>query len=236
MATSEYVIFVDADDLLDPELCHFAEDITLSESADIIQYSIGVQDFSSDPEKVKWLEKALTPLPQMLRAPDVLKKAFVSREYATSLLGKIIKAELCKKAFAMLPEEKGRVGEDIFTYFYLAYYAKSYLGVNTKEYYIYRHGLGVTNSEVMPLSKFEMYCKMAYWPQYVHKALLSNNSEYAVQQSYKAMVVRMAQDCCNIYRNRMNPKDKLSAMKLLITYWDGIPEAGQVIQEILEKQ
>lgn len=232
-ARGEYLLFVDSDDCIDQRLCNFAEEVTKREYADIIQFGAGVCDYSNNENKLAWLQRALMPVDREWENGDVLKQAYVNRSHVTTMWGKLYKAELCKKAYADLPDTHCYVGEDIFTYFFLAHYAQYYKGIPTPEYYTYRHGLGVTNAEEMPLEKFELYCRMANFHRYTYDKLVRESQDPALQESYAGMVRRIATDCCNIYASRIREEDKEAALKMLVSYWGDSPIADEAAQKIL---
>lgn len=232
-ASGEYFLFVDADDFISPDLCAFAEEITYNEYADIIQFGANVCDFCNDAVKAVWLQRILMPMPKELDSQEILREAYVNRSYATALWGKLYKNHLCKKAFAALPDAYCNVGEDIFTYFYLAYYARSYKGIPTCAYYTYRHGLGVTNVDVMSLQKFELYCSMAEYAKMIYEKLICESTAPILLESYDAMVRRVSEDCCRIYATRICAADKEGAWNLLTSYWKDNPIADGSAKKIL---
>ena len=182
---------------------------------------------------MKLLKKALCPKNVAYNGDIILTEAYVRRSYITSLLGKVFTAEICKKIFSLLPDEHCYVGEDIFTYFFLAYFANSYVSINTKDYYFYRYGLGVTNNESISLEKFEVYCKMAKWCQYTRDVLLADNPSTAVVDAYEAMVLRMSEDCFRIFKNRIAEDDLDKALLMLKDYWKLFPSAQQMALKTL---
>ena len=232
-ASGAYLLFVDSDDYIGPDLCAFAEKITREESADIIQFGAEVRDSSQDAAKAAWLKNRLTPLPGELASEEILREAYVNRSYATTLWGKLYKSDLCKKAYASLPDVYCYAGEDIFTYFYLACYAQSYKGIPTRAYYTYRHGLGITNAEIMSLEKFKMYCNMATFVKYIHDNLIQDSKDPNLWDSYRALTRRVSEDCCRIYACRIRPEDKEDAWKLLVSYWGDNPIAEETAQKKL---
>ena len=232
-ASGEYILFVDSDDFVDPDMCAFAEEITRNEYADIIQFGAGVCDYANDASKAAWIRSILTPAPRELTSKEILREAYVTRSYGTTLWGKLYKSDLCKKAYAALPNTYCYVGEDIFTYFYLAYYAKSYKGIPTRSYYTYRHGLGVTNVDVMSLQKFEIYCSMANFVKYIYDKLIHESTDPDLLDSFNAMVRRVSEDCCRIYGSRIREEDKEDARKLLTSYWGDNPIAEESAQKML---
>lgn len=232
-ASGEYILFVDSDDIVDPDMCAFAEEITRNEYADIIHFGADVCDYANDAPKEAWLRRILTPAPRELASKEILREAYVTRSYGTSLWGKLYKTDLCKKAYAALPNTYCYVGEDIFTYFYLAYYAKSYKGIPTRPYYIYRHGLGVTNVDMMSLKKFEIYCSMANFVKYIYNKLIHESTDPDLLDSFNAMVRRVSEDCCRIYGSRIREEDKEDAWKMLTSYWGDNPIAEESAQKML---
>lgn len=232
-ASGAYFLFVDSDDYIGPDLCAFAEEITRTESADIIQFGAEVCDSSHDAAKAAWLKHRITPAPKMLASGEILREAYVNRSYTTTLWGKLYKSDLCKKAYQALPDVYCYAGEDIFTYFYLAYYAQSYKGIPTRAYYTYRHGLGITNAEIMSLEKFEMYCNMSKLVKFIHDNLIQESEDPNLWDSYRALTRRVSEDCCRIYASRIRPEDKEDAWKLLVAYWGDNPIAEESAQKKL---
>lgn len=232
-ASGAYFLFVDSDDYIGPDLCAFAEEITRTESADIIQFGAEVCDSSHDVAKAAWLKHRITPAPKTLASGEILREAYVNRSYTTTLWGKLYKSDLCKKAYQALPDVYCYAGEDIFTYFYLAYYAQSYKGIPTRAYYTYRHGLGITNAEIMSLEKFEMYCNMSKLVKFIHDNLIQESEDSNLWDSYRALTRRVSEDCCRIYASRIRPEDKEDAWKLLVSYWGDNPIAEESAQKKL---
>lgn len=232
-ASGAYFLFVDSDDYIGPDLCAFAEEITLTESADIIQFGAEVCDSSHDAAKAAWLKHRIPPAPKTLTSGEILWEAYVNRSYTTTLWGKLYKSDLCKKAYQALPNVYCYAGEDIFTYFYLAYYAQSYKGIPTRAYYTYRHGLGITNAEIMSLEKFEMYCNMSKLVKFIHDNLIQESEDSNLWGSYRALTRRVSEDCCRIYASRIRPEDKEDAWKLLVSYWGDNPIAEESAQKKL---
>lgn len=232
-ASGAYILFVDSDDYIDPDLCAFAEEITRKESADIIQFGADVCDSSKDAAKAAWLQHRLTPAPKELTSKEILQEAYVNRAYATTLWGKLYKSNLSKKAYSALPDAYCYVGEDIFTYFYLAYFAQSYKGIPTRPYYTYRHGLGVTNVDIMSLEKFETYCSMAKFAKYIYDDLIQESTDPSLLDSYNGLVRRVSEDCCRIYASRIREEERKAAWKILLSYWGDNPIAEKSAQKML---
>lgn len=232
-ATGAYILFLDSDDTIAPDLCAFAEEVTQNEYADIIQFGADVLDFSQNAKKTAWLKRMLMPADSEYVGEEILTEAYVSRSYITSLLGKLYKSSLCKKAYSVLPDVYCYVGEDIFTFFYIAYYARDYKGIATKSYYTYRHGLGVTNVDAVTLKKYEQYCNMSAFVKYIYNHLIQDAKDSCLLDAYNGLVNRTVEDCCYIYKSRIREEDKKAALSMLCTRWEGNPMAEKTAQRIL---
>ncbi len=233
-ANGEYIIFLDSDDYIKADLCKFIADITQKYDNDIIQFNIDVKNYSGEDKNVLWLRDALQPKNVVLKNDRIITDAYIDRKHITSLVGKIFKSEICKKVYSIIPDEHCYVGEDIFTYFIFACNAKSYRGITTDGYYVYRYGLGVENSDKMPLSKFEQYCKMSNWVKYAKEYLEKISGTETQYKALDKMAQRMCEDCCSIYKNRINSEEKDAAEELLLDYWSNVNITANVVKDRLD--
>ena len=220
IANGEYIVFLDSDDYISDELCEFIADFTQKKQPDIIQFTVDIEDNTCGSQNSQWLKAALQPENVVLNGENIIKEAYINRSYVTSVVGKAFKTSICKKAYKVIPDEHCYVGEDIFTYFIIAYYSSKYIGVKTPGYYIYRYGLGVENTERVSLAKFEQYCKMSNWIKYAKEFLESNLTSKSTEVAYSKMEQRMFEDCCKIYKDRISEEDRETAAEIIVKYWD----------------
>ncbi|MBE6894586.1 MAG: glycosyltransferase [Ruminococcaceae bacterium] len=162
-ASGEYIMFVDSDDYLELNACELVLKKIEEMQVDILQFSTFVHNCANiDENKVKNLnDKRLVPYDTLLKDEEVFKAAVIDNKYSFTLWNKIYKAQLCKQAFADIQAKYLPVGEDLFIYFAIAYYAKSYYGWKSPTIYNYCFGRGVTGSDEFTLNKFERHCYQA---------------------------------------------------------------------------
>lgn len=232
-ASNSHIVFLDSDDFVTEGIFEFIQNALLFEPADIIHFSSGVEDHTGDVRNIAWLSKALRASNVRFYGEDVLKEGYIHRSYVTSMFGKVFKTELCKKAYALLPDKRCYVGEDILTHFFLSYFAESFTGFDTRDFCIYRYGLGVSNNTTMSVTKFENYCQMALWARHIQDTLLTDTASDVQVQSCNAAAFRMFEDCVRAFQTQIAEADQDAAFQILCTYWRDFPFTSQYLQETL---
>ncbi len=227
----EYIMFVDSDDYLDVNACEVAYKLIKEKESDILQFTCGVVDFSDDKQAVKWLKNALKPKGFRFQGDEILDAFFVKRVELTSLVGKLFKKEVLLQAYSKLDFYNCYVGEDVYQFFYFAFFAKTYCGIQTKELYFYQRGLGVSNSGYVPLSKFERYCQMSKICDNAKELILAYpNKHLTCMASVDGVSRRLLTDCLRIYSNRLSEADKPEGMHHIIRAWAHNPVFGEIVQ------
>lgn len=232
-ASGAYVMFVDSDDYLMPDACEQALGLIEAKQVDVLQFTIGVEDYSGDKAAKLWLEQALTPAGEHIVGDRILEELYITRRYTTSLLGKIYALPLCRAVYASIPDIYCYVGEDLFQQFYFGFFADSYEGVKTAPLYWYRRGLGVSNAGSVTLEKFELYCAMSALCEEIRNFLRKNRCMEQYRKHLDALAARMMQDCCRMYARRLAEADKFEGGGLLLRHWSGVAGADEIFRKEL---
>ena len=234
-AAGEYIMFVDADDYLELEACNLVLKEIEKEAVDILQFTIGVENYTKDKKSEIWLKKALTPIEKHLNGENILKDFYITRNITTSLLGKVYNASICKTAYKFIPDIYCYVGEDIFQQFFFGFFADSYNGIRTKPLYWYRYGLGISNKNILDLSKYEEFAKMGNLANYIEEFL----KKYQIFDNYKELFFsisnRMFVDGFRKFYYFLDESNKLMAGKLLLKYWQNNPVVNEALVLLIGK-
>lgn len=229
----KYVMFVDADDELDPDACKVALNLAMSYKADILQFTTGVINHTGNKLATRWLEQILDAPTALYEGKTILNGLFIQRNITTSLLGKIYLGMLARSAAYHMPDIRSSIGEDIIQQFFLSVLAQKYKIVKTEPLYWYHYGIGVSNIEIMGIDKFIQYCQMVGLVSCVEKFI----AEFDCQGKYESVSYgiskRLCEDCCRIYKNRILPADSLKALYILCAYWGGEAVFAGAFREIL---
>ena len=173
-AKGKYIVFVDSDDML-----HSSNALAIlyqmieTEDVDILQFNINLL-FPDGTTQLGdgWFqlyEKKLSNNYEII-------SSCIDNQYNWCLWSKIYKTEVCIKAFQEVKDVHLITAEDCYTYFLIAYYAQSFIGKATSSpLYNYRQGAGITSTENLDLTRFEMFCKENLITNYLEEFLQKHN-------------------------------------------------------------
>lgn len=153
-AIGEHVMFLDSDDFLEKDACEVAYEEITKRGCEVFQFGANIEcEGVVDPDAVSGISNFVRPYKKSLANKDVFEGCFVSRLYTWNLWNKIYKTELVKKVADFIPNNRCVVGEDMFIYSMISYFAKSYQGKDVK-LYNYRYGNGVSTKALSSMKEF----------------------------------------------------------------------------------
>ena len=159
-AHGEYVLMVDSDDFLAPEAVQTLYSTAISKGADITCAQERIYKISDGQIEVSE-ERYSCFKDGELYERDILDSWLIRNETSAFLWAKLIKRELYLTAFNAIPYMDCSLSVDTPIYFFLAYYAKSYYGINDVVYY-YLTNEGITNNKpITDLIKWRRHCTVA---------------------------------------------------------------------------
>lgn len=231
-ALGKFVMFVDADDMLDKDACRALIEIAERHPADIIQFTADVVNCTGDEEaKIFYKHYMHTVESQLNSSKDILNMFFVSRTNIASVWGKLYSTSLVKTAYSQMPDFFSCIGEDTFTQFLFAYYSESYISVETQPYYFYHYGLGISNQAKKSSEMFKAICDMGHLV-HVAEDFLHEHDVYEEYRTYcDAMGLRMAEDVCRAYQNLSDDCDGEECGRYLAQTWQGIPSMDKAFSK-----
>lgn len=219
-AVGEYCMFLDSDDWVDSTVCEEAFNAAKAEEADIVQYSCVTEYYTEVSEGHKrWRNRYLSPCCEVISGEDILNAAYIRNKFATSLCGKLFSKELCRKARLAAPDISLSVGEDIFFFFFLSFFAERYVGVQTDGAFHYCFGRGVSNLSKVNIDKFDAYALMGTCPEELRRFLDKQHAFDRCRDAYLSVSKRMITDVLTMYKERVRDGDREAAAKTLIGYW-----------------
>ena len=234
-ASGQYILFVDSDDTIDPGICEEALRHIEDDQIDILQFTIKTHYYAdvTDDHK-RWRERFFAPYCGKLRGKEILRSAYVTRDHVTALVGKLIKRELCVEAYKYTPPMSLYVGEDIFFYFYLAFFAKTYKGVNTASAYNYCFGRGVSNIDQVGLDKFIQYASMGRCVDAIRDFLNLQHAYHEEYESFCSLSERMLTDVLRMFSHRIDSGLRNEAARAVMDYWKNSEVLERTLDSVLD--
>ena len=162
-ASGEYIAFADSDDELPPAALRILYDASCSSGADIVHGKAAVFGMEDEPEvRVTSFAQKAAHIQQGTLTGDAIMRGFLLEQcYASFLWGKLFKTSLVQKAFAEIPFTYCTMAEDVLTFFFIALYARMYLGI-PDTVYNYRINTGVTSRrQITDRAGWEKVCSAA---------------------------------------------------------------------------
>ena len=89
---------------------------------------------------------------------DLQKECFINKKWEFTLWNKAFNAEACRKAFALASDENFSVATDVYAFFLISYFCRTYRGIPVA-LNEYRYGSGVTGFQVMNEQQFYKTCE-----------------------------------------------------------------------------
>ena len=162
LANGEYIMFMDGDDFLQSDACEKLYDFIKTKNVDMVQFGTNIINMNHmNEQRIQNLETFLQPHLELLRDKKVFEGCFFEKKYRFTIWNKIYEAGYCKKAFTHVKDGNFPKAQDLYAFFVLCFFAKSYCGIEDK-YYNYRFGAGITGNSSVSLKQLERYCTSVY--------------------------------------------------------------------------
>lgn len=157
-STGEYIMFLDGDDFLSLNACDELYYMARRAQTDIFQFGTtiipcGVRNQTA----LENMEKLLTPYDMELREcrkGELVSQCFVERHFDFMPWNKIYFGDVVRHAAQYYVEDNYGVADDIYLFFLIAFFSKSYTSVE-KKYYYYHYTPGITEDGFGADKKFD---------------------------------------------------------------------------------
>ena len=230
-ARGSLIMFVDADDELEPGICERLRIEMEEKPADIIHFNTNVNNAGDAPAaSIEWLQGFLAPHNGMLKDDDVFVGCFDEGLYSFSLWNKIYRAEVCKEAFSHIADGWFPRANDVYAFFMLAYFAHSYRGLPEVFGYRYHFGAGEGGKRRLSRTAFENLCAMGLVADAIKRFLEENNAMKRFESAYGKVRKNLLWDCFSKFRDNLEKDDFGFGYDTLLKYW----EAPEVIPLMIE--
>lgn len=234
LARGEYILFLDGDDALKENACEELYAIAQEKKVDILHFGTEVINHgNADAKRIENLYKLLKPYNKLLKGKEVFQNCFVDKKYRFTLWNKMYTSELCKEAFSHVQDGNFPKAQDLYAFFVLCYYAKSYYGIN-QQYYNYRFGAGITGKKEITLEQCERFCT-SEWTAKAVQEFADSVEEEQVKDIAKQIRYDLLGDCVNNWYNFLPSEQQAAGFDLLAEYWEPAELAGKLCERFFGK-
>ena len=234
-ATGEYIMFLDGDDYLDVSACKKLYYTMQKQPVDIIQFRTHIVPMCDvNDAEVRNLKEWLLPYMGELEARiqgEMVDFCFNQKKFTPSLWNKIYRADVVKYAARYYADERFNISEDLYLFYLIAFFAKSYYGID-EESYNYRFGAGITGG-MRELSEQRFADKMK------QGNILKLLAAFSDQHDSVAITTMALEQIKNTFArdvvyNWIHDGRHLNGIKYVLDYFDG-SELFSVLIEMLEE-
>ena len=174
-ASGDYVMFVDADDVMLPGAIGNAVRLIEQYGVDVLQFGIKVT--APAGLDISGFLRNFQCSPTESSGIGILYDCFCFHRFTHNLVNKIYRREVCRAAAEVMPDTRVKQFVDMYVSFFLLYHAKRMRSVSDGPYYEYRFGTGVS-SHAPTASQFAELCASSEIPPLI-EGFLRDRHEYA---------------------------------------------------------
>ena len=218
-STGQYIMFLDSDDYLEINTCEELYNTITSKNVDIVQFGTLVDATPEvSIERISNLEKLLRPCTDLIYG-SILESAFKEKKFRFSLWNKIYRAEIVKKAYSQMPEDQIFKAEDLYAFFIISFFSKSYFGIDN-QYYHYRFGSGLTGKNVINIDVFSTICKQNLVAKRIGEFLHSKKAFLRYYELYESIYIDLLNEVLGNWQNYLVSAFQKEAFLMILDSWD----------------
>lgn len=157
ISKGEHILFLDADDALEPIACERLLQIYREHKWDILQFGISViGEKTVNKEKIQSISKYMEPILGEVNISKERELCFREQKNAHNLCGKFMDGSVVRKAFSLISDDRLLMGEDLYAFYVISLLSDGYFGIDEKLYKYY-FGNGITGNRRKFIELLEIY-------------------------------------------------------------------------------
>lgn len=242
VSTGEYVMFLDGDDEFSLDACEKAFNAIQKAGTDMLQFGTEITGYMVSESRIKSNERFFAPFPGTIENTDLIECVWKENRFGFSLLNKIYSGSVARKAMEELEDIYLTKAEDLYAFFLIAYYSRSYSWLDDK-LYRYRFGVGVTGNDYLGLDKYKICLTGKEAVCAIRRFIKEKHEEEKCSAICNTIEDGLLRECLDKWRKVEGKENRKEAFELLYNtyedvvpilagiYWEGI-ETGEILQEI----
>jgi len=217
-ASGEWCAFVDPDDWLEP--CAFERMLASAAKADAdaVQCGFVIEETEPRPADLRAKSEAyFNPPPAVHDGAALTERIFLGRKLAWNLIGRMIRSDACKPAFAEQCDAYSTNETDVYATFHLVPRIRR-LAVTGERLYHYRYGVGISTLRSLSLDRYmRTMGKLDTWRELVDFAARSRPGDRVAADAAMAIGRMMAANQFSALAGRVSrPAERARALEALL--------------------
>ena len=231
VSRGKYIMFVDGDDELCTDACRIASEAIEKYGTDIVQFDTEVVNCAGvSEERIQMNQRFLFPCLEEIHEENLIFSCWEEKKIGFSLWNKIFNGKICRQAFADVEDGFYPKAQDMYAFFLIAYYSRSYIGIEDR-LYRYMFGIGVTGSNYISIPKFDiMMTEKCIWECLV-RFIDKKQKHKKYQKILDGIYQYFLSDCVNRWQNNLQPENISEGFEHLVNTW-GLED---VVSKLAEK-
>ena len=153
-ARGDWCLFLDPDDGLEPQALARLAEIAAGTKAEVVSYGFNVRpEGPANGAAVKAAERYFNGASGTFPVAEAYDRVFVSRRLPWNLIGKMVRTDVCKAAFADQPAIYSIDAEDMYALFHILARAAT-VEVVADRLYDYSYGVGISTKTDVTLAEW----------------------------------------------------------------------------------
>lgn len=215
LSCGEYVLFVDADSLLEYQACEELYCEMKADPVDILHFRTEILGQSD----INWTELESIKMPpesylERIEGNSVFEKCFGENIHSSNLEDKLYGGSICRRALSHIEEGIVSDVQDKYVFFMIAYFAQSYRRID-REYYTYQYTEKRIESYALNPSMFHRYCAMGQIADAMERFIADEGFAADVFKNYRKQLL----DEVLVNWMRVRDRQRAVAFDLIVKYW-----------------
>ena len=217
-AAGEWCLFLDPDDWIAPETCERMVSVAAASGADVVQCAFAIEETAPRAAALRAKSEAYFNRPPGLHAGEtLLAKIYTEKTLAWNLIGRMVRAEICKPAFAEQADAYSVNETDVYATFHMMPRVRL-LEVIADRLYHYRYGVGISTAPRLQLESFRRTLgKLDTWRELVDFAARRFPGQTAERARVEGIGRMMAGNLFAAIAGRIvRPADRVAGLRELL--------------------
>ena len=217
-ASGEWCAFVDPDDWLDSRAFERMLASAAKTGADAVQCGFAIEETEPRPADLRAKSEAyFNPPPAVHDGAALLERIFLKRELAWNLIGRMVRMDVCRPAFAEQCDAYSTNETDVYATFHLVMRIRR-LAVTGERLYHYRYGVGISTLKSLSLDRYlRTMGKLDTWRELSDFAARTRPDDRVAADAAAAIGRMMAANQFAALAGRVSrPADRAAAISALL--------------------